>query len=153
MNYLTLKFNIAFICFVFGVGSSLVLNSCNVNSATTNEVQRVIEKYHNALIAEDNEDMNAILTDTIEIKTRVENGVLTRSEYLERIHTAQSELESIATSNTYVDVEQHQATFQSSVKMTFLLNGSKIVVHEENYIYRLKKIHGQWKIYWIEVVL
>lgn len=132
-------------CLIFGVGSSLFLNSCEDNLTKTAEIRAVIDTYHAALISQDDEAMNSILADSLRI-TRFDDSLLSKNDYLVRIRSLDGKLESVEISNVGIEIGERKATLECWTKMVFVSKWSNVVSHEAAYTYELEKFDGEWRI-------
>lgn len=146
MSTVISKHIVASVCFLFGMVSSLLPISCNENLSKTNEIRGVVDRYHTALVRQDEEVLNSTLAERLRIMTSFEDSILSKSDLLERYRSLDGKLESADVRDVRVEVNESNATVKCFVRMLFISKSSNVISHEAVYTYGLEKIDGKWKI-------
>jgi len=146
MGRIISKLAVASVWAIFGVGASLLQNSRADNAAKTNEIRATTDRYHNSLVAGDDEVLRSILGEELRITTMFENSLVSQNDYISRLHSLDGKLESVEINDVRIKVDGRVAVVECSVKMSFVSRWSNVVPHEAAYTFGFEMIDSKWRI-------
>lgn len=141
---LSLKLFAAIGCLVFGIGLTLLIPSANMTTNT--EILTVVNKYHTALIKQDEDTLKSVLLERVRVISQFEDSVLSKTEILESLQSLPGKLNSIEVSNVRITSDANTAMVECLVRMILISDSSNEIAHHGIYTFEIKKNDDKWKI-------